>query len=52
MVFSMICSSCEEIIPESYGPIIDFIHVYDEEMKKFGSQIEWIPEETAYLIKK
>ncbi len=43
---------CEEIIPESYGPIIDFIHVYDEEMKKFGDQIEWIPEETAYLIKK
>ena len=42
----------EEIIPESYEPVIDFMHVYNEEMEKFGNQIEWIPEEPARLIKK
>ena len=30
--------------------IIDFIHVYGEEMEKFGDAIEWLPEEEARLI--
>ena len=29
--------------------IIDFIHVYGEEMEKFGDAIEWLPEEEAML---
>ena len=29
--------------------IIDFIHVYGEEMEKFGDAIEWLPEEEARL---
>ena len=30
--------------------IIDFMHVYREEMEKFGDAIEWLPEEEARLI--
>jgi hypothetical protein len=41
---------CEELFPEKYGDIIDFMHVYREEMKKFGDAIEWLPEEEARLI--
>ena len=41
---------CEELFPEKYGDIIDFMHVYREEMEKFGDVIEWLPEEEARLI--
>ena len=41
---------CEELFPEKYGDIIDFMHVYREEMEKFGDAIEWLPEEEARLI--
>lgn len=41
---------CEDLFPEKYGDIIDFIHVYGEEMEKFGDAIEWLPEEEAKLI--
>ena len=41
---------CEEIIPETYGPIIDFMTVYKEDMEIYGDQIEWIPEEPAHLL--
>lgn len=40
---------CEELFPEKYGDIIDFMHVYREEMEKFGDAIEWLPEEEAML---
>jgi hypothetical protein len=40
---------CEELFPEKYGDIIDFMHVYREEMEKFGDAIEWLPEEEARL---
>lgn len=36
---------CEDLFPEKYGDIIDFTHVYREEMERFGDAIEWIPEE-------
>ena len=39
-----------EGLPEKYGDIIDFIHVYGEEMEKFRDAIEWLPEEEARLI--
>ena len=41
---------CEELFPEKYGDIIDFMHVYREEMEKIGDAIEWLPEEEARLI--
>jgi len=41
---------CEELFPDYYGHVIDFIHVYDEDMKQFGTAIEWLPEEEARLI--
>lgn len=40
---------CEELFPEKYGDIIDFMHVYREEMENFGDAIEWLPEEEAML---
>ena len=40
---------CENLFPKKYGDIIDFIHVYGEEMEKFGDAIEWLPEEEARL---
>ena len=40
----------EEIIPETYGPIIVFMTVYKEDMEIYGDQIEWIPEEPAHLL--
>ena len=41
---------CEDLFPEKYGDIIDFIHVYGDEMEKFGDAVEWLPEEEAKLI--
>ena len=41
---------CEELFPEKYGGIIDFVLVYGEEKEKFGDAIEWIPEEEAKII--
>ena len=41
---------CEDLFPEKYGKIIDFIHVYKEEIEKFGDAIEWLPEEEAKLV--
>lgn len=38
---------CEGLFPERYGTILDFIHVYDEDMTSFGDEIEWLPETEA-----
>ena len=40
---------CEGLFPKSYGTILDFMHVYDEDMAAFGDKIEWLPEEEAEL---
>ena len=37
---------CEGMFP---GKVIDFMHVYDEDMVKYGDEIEWLPEKTAEL---
>lgn len=42
---------CESLFPKKYGNIIDFMHVYDEEMVKYGNNIEWLPEEPTELNK-
>ena len=40
---------CEGMFPKSYGAILDFMHVYDEDMAAFGDKIEWLPESEAKL---
>ncbi len=40
---------CESLFPDHYGPVIDFMHVYEEDMAAFGSEIEWLSEEPARL---
>ena len=40
---------CEELFPKEYGRVIDFMHVYDEDLLKYGADIIWIPEEPAEL---
>lgn len=41
---------CENMFPEKYGTILDFMHIYVEDMESFGDQIEWLPEDEAQLI--
>ena len=41
---------CKDLFPEKYGDIIDFIHVYEEEIENFGDAIEWLPAEKAGLF--
>ena len=40
---------CEHRFPQEYGHIIDFMHVYEEEMEQYGEQIKWLPESPARL---
>ena len=37
------------MFPEEYGRVVDFMHVYDEEIEKFGDQIIWLPMEQAEI---
>ena len=46
---SVIPKYCESMFPPAYGPVIDFMHVYEEEIELFGDQIEWLPQEEAML---
>lgn len=41
---------CESLFPAKYGHVIDFMHVYDEDMELFGDRIEWIPENPVEYI--
>ena len=40
---------CENMFPEKYGRVIDYIHVYQDELNLFGDVIEWLPEEEARI---
>ena len=40
---------CEGMFPAKYGRVIDFIHVYEEDLEEFGGAIEWVPEKEARL---
>ncbi len=40
---------CEGMFPDRYGRVIDFMHVYDEDLEQMASAIEWLPEEPARL---
>ena len=36
---------------KSAGKVIDFMHVYDEDIEQFGKEIIWIPGDEAELKK-
>ena len=40
---------CESMFPKSFGTILDFMHVRDEDIAAFGDKIEWLPEDEAKL---
>ena len=40
---------CESMFPEKYGKVVDFLHVYDEDIAELGDAIEWLPMEQAEL---
>ena len=40
---------CENLVPDKYGTIIDFIHVYRDDLPVREPCIEWLPEEKAEL---
>lgn len=40
---------CESMFPGRYGTILDFIHVYGDDMESFGDEIEWLPARKARL---
>lgn len=40
---------CELMFSESYGTILDFMHVYQDEKEKLNDFIEWLPERPASL---
>jgi len=41
---------CEGMFPEKYGRVIDFMHIYEEDMELYKEQITWIPETKSELI--
>ena len=40
---------CAEMFPESYGTILDFMNVYQDEFEKLKDYIEWLPESPTLL---
>ncbi len=40
---------CEGMFPAEYGKVVDFMHVYEEEIEEFGDQIIWLPMEQAEI---
>ena len=40
---------CESMFPEQYGKVIDFMHVYQEDLEKYKNDIIWLPEDPAEL---
>ena len=41
---------CENLFPSEYGNVIDFTHIYDDEMQVLEDKIIWLPEPTAILV--
>ena len=37
------------MFPKRLGTILDFMHVYDEDMANFGDKIEWLSQPDARL---
>ena len=40
---------CEDLFPPKYGKVIDFTHIYDDELPLISDKIIWLPEEPAEL---
>ncbi len=40
---------CESMFPTQYGKVIDFMHVYQEDLEKYKNDITWLPEDPAEL---
>lgn len=40
---------CEDMFPDEYGRVIDFMHFYSDE-KDLLPYVTWLPEEKAELI--
>ena len=45
----MIPKYCEGLFPKKYGRVIDFMHVYKEDLVKYKDDIIWLPEDSAEL---
>ena len=41
---------CENMFPKEYGRVIDFMHVYKEDLVKYKDDIIWLPEDPAELL--
>ena len=37
------------MFPLEYGRVVDFMHVYEKEIKEFGDQIIWLPMEQVEI---
>ena len=46
---SMIPKYCERMFPKEYGRVIDYMHVYEEDLEKYKGDIIWLPEDIAEL---
>lgn len=42
---------CSGMFPAECGRILDFMHVYDEDIDAYGDSIRWLPEEPAELVR-
>ena len=40
---------CENMFPKEYGRVIDFMHVYKEDLVQYKDDIIWLPEDSAEL---
>ncbi len=47
---SVIPKYCEDLFPEKYGKVIDFMHFYKEDLDEYGNAIKWLPIEKARLV--
>ena len=41
---------CEGMFPKAYGKVIDFMHVYEENLELYKNDIIWLPVDPAKLI--
>ena len=41
---------CEDMFPDKYGHVIDFMHIFKEDLEIIGNAVEWLPEPEAKLF--
>ena len=47
---SVIPAYCGGMFPSEYGPVIDCMHVYSDEIGQLEEYITWLPERNAELV--